>query len=343
MDYPILFEPLYKDYIWGGRKLAQLGKKLPGGIVAESWEIACHPAGTGIIANGDFSGMGLDRLLEIRGPEVLGSIVYSHSHGRFPLLIKLIDANGDLSVQVHPDDNYARTNENGELGKSEMWYIVDAEPGSKLVSGVKPGVTREMFQKAAADGTISSCLGYIDVKPGDCFDIPAGHVHAIGKGSLICEVQQNSNTTYRVYDYDRTDQSGKKRQLHMEKALDVIDFDSRGGNCKGLEISTKTCNRTYLKANKYFAAEHIELNGSVVEDTLGERFHCLTVLSGSIEINGTEVPGGHSCLIPASAGSYEVRGTARIIKSYVPDIEKDIIKPLSEAGFSMDEIAAVTG
>lgn len=344
MYYPLLFEPIYKDYIWGGRKLETMGKELPDHNVAESWEIACHPDGTGIVANGEFSGKRLDDLIDEYGPEILGSEIFGKKGGVFPLLIKLIDANNDLSVQVHPDDDYAYEHEDKSLGKSEMWYVIDAEPGTKLVSGMKKDVTRESFKKAVKENKVEECLNYVEVKPGDCFNIPAGLVHAIGKGNLICEIQQNSNTTYRVYDYNRTDDKGNKRPLHVEKALDVIDFSGeKGGRKNGIRIDCANISRTYLAANEYFAAELIESKGTFTEDTKGERFHCFTVLEGSLAINGTQLKKGTSCLIPASAGEYEVSGSGRAIKSYVPNLDENIRKPLLEAGYGEDEINGFIG
>ena len=344
MHYPLKFDPLYKDYIWGGRKLESLGKTLPETIVAESWEIASHPDGTGIVSNGEFKGQPLNKLVIEHGPELLGSAIYKDKNTKFPLLIKLIDANRDLSVQVHPDDNYAFIHENGELGKNEMWYVVDTEPGAKLVSGVKDGITKQDFKAAVKNGTIANCLNFIEVFPGDCINMPAGLIHAIGAGCLICEIQQNSNTTYRVFDYNRTDTAGNTRPLHIEKALDVIDFEAgEGGSTLGLTIAKNCVEQTFLVANNYFAVEKIDMDGSLIEDTNGERFHCYTVIKGSIKINGEKIDMGYSCLIPGSVGSYAIEGTAVLIKSYVPDLEKNIFTPLLEAGFSRSDIDSIIG
>lgn len=344
MYYPLLFEPIYKDYIWGGRKLETMGKQLPDHNVAESWEVACHPDGTGIVSNGKFSGKKLDDLIDEFGPDILGSEIFTKKGNTFPLLIKLIDANRNLSVQVHPDDDYAYKYENKSLGKNEMWYVVDAKPGSKLVSGIKKGVTKETFKKAIDANKVEDCLNYVKVKQGDSFNIPAGLVHAIGEGNLICEIQQNSNTTYRVYDYNRTDDKGNKRPLHVEKALDVIDFScEEGGVKKVLKIEQHDISRTYLVANQYFATELIESKNSFTEDTKGERFHCFTVLDGSLTINDTTLNKGTSCLVPAAVGKYRVSGKGKAIKSYVPDLDENIIKPLFEAGYKENEIKSFIG
>jgi mannose-6-phosphate isomerase len=247
-------------------------------------------------------------------------------------------------VQVHPDDTYAYEHENKSLGKNEMWYVIDAEPGTKLVSGLKRGVSKKAFEKAVAENKVEECLNYVDVKPGDCFNIPAGLVHAIGKGNLICEIQQSSNTTYRVYDYNRTDEKGNKRPLHVEKALDVIDFSGeKGGRKAGMKTGSGSFSRTYLAANEYFAAELIEADGSFTEDTEDERFHCFTVLEGNLSIDGIALSKGVSCLVPAALGEYTVTGKGKAIKSYVPDLEKNIRQPLLEAGFSKGEIDRFIG
>lgn len=339
MHYPLLFNPVYKDYIWGGRKFENFGKTLPEGIVAESWEISCHPDGESVIINGPDQSKTLQSIVDGKGEEILGSALYTGQPTKFPLLIKFIDANKDLSVQVHPDDEYAYENENGEYGKNEMWYIVDAVPGSKLVSGIKDGVTKEDFAKAVTENRVEECLNFVETHPGDCFNIPAGLVHAIGSGNLICEIQQNSNTTYRVYDYNRTDDNGNTRPLHVKKALDVIDFSSRDKiYYKGLSIEEEFATRTFLVANDFFAVERVLLDGTMTEDTNKERFHCFTVLEGTIEINGETVKKAHSCLIPASVGKYKVSGRAILVKSYVPDLQKNVMFPLMDAGYSIDEI-----
>jgi mannose-6-phosphate isomerase len=342
MYYPLKFKALYKDYIWGGRKLESLGKTLPDTNIAESWEISGHPDGTSIVSNGKYRGHSLSKLTAKYSKEILGTALYSNA--KFPLLIKFIDANKDLSVQVHPDDDYAYIHENGELGKNEMWYVVDAEPGTKLVAGVKDGITKQIFKSAIAKGTITKCLNFISVSSGDCINIPAGLIHAIGAGCLICEIQQNSNTTYRVYDYDRTDANGNKRPLHTKKALDVINFNAKkGGVTLGLSVIGNCWTKTFLVANMYFAVEKIDLSGTLTEDTKDERFHCYTVIKGSITINNEEIGMGCSCLIPGSTGSYSVKGTAVVIKSYVPDLEENIYIPLLNAGYSKTDIDSIIG
>ncbi len=223
--YPLLFEPVLKEYLWGGRTLeTQLGRTLPPGIVAESWEIAAHPDGTTIVTNGPYAGRSLVSVHDELGIDLIGTnSMWAQERGKFPLLVKLLDANDKLSVQVHPDDPYALEHEGNELGKTEMWVVLHAEPGAAINLGVKSGTTRERFAAALADGTVESMLHILPIHTGDVVCIPSGSIHALLGGALIAEVLQNSNTTYRVFDWNRlTD--GQPRQLHVEKALDVINF-----------------------------------------------------------------------------------------------------------------------
>lgn len=224
MLYPFKFEPIYKDYIWGGRNLEKIGKVLPEGKTAESWEVSCRVDGVSIISNGKYKGLSLIEVLKRNGMNVIGTDSYNSKNLYFPLLLKLIDASEKLSVQVHPDNDYARVNENGELGKREAWYVIDAKPDARIIYNVKPGTNKESFIKAINENELDSCLNYINVFPGDIFDIHPGVIHSIGEGIVIAEIQQNSNITYRLYDYGREDEKGNKRPLHIKKALDVIDF-----------------------------------------------------------------------------------------------------------------------
>jgi mannose-6-phosphate isomerase len=340
MLYPFKFNPVFKDYIWGGRELEKLGKKLPEGITAESWEISSHPDGTSTIANGEFKGQLLTEVIDRYGKEIVGSELFKAA-GKFPLLIKFIDANNKLSVQVHPSDEYAKEHENGELGKNEMWYILASKPGAKLVYGTRPGITKGDFAKSVEEDKIGECLNEVDVFPGDVLNIPAGLVHAIGEGIVLTEIQQNSNTTYRVFDYNRVDNKGNKRPLHIEKALDVIDFNLGLNKAKtrGLDVRLNaTSTKSYKIANKYFS---VEVYGNIEENADGSKFHIYVFVDGAGEIhyNGgkIKVTRGDSILIPAALGKYTIEGRLAL-KTYVPDIEKDIIKPLIDSGYSNDEI-----
>ena len=219
--YPLSFQPVFKDYIWGGRNLETiLGRELPAGNIAESWEIAAHPNGQTKVKNGPLAGCTLDQVRQRWGERLLGSSVNSTS---FPLLIKLLDANRWLSVQVHPDDAYAMKNA-GELGKTELWIILHAEPGAEIIYGLKSGVDRQALSQATEDGAAESQLHRLPIQTGDAVYVPAGTVHALGPGALVAEIQQNSDTTYRLYDWDRTDAEGQARPLHVRQALDVVDW-----------------------------------------------------------------------------------------------------------------------
>jgi mannose-6-phosphate isomerase len=344
MFYPFKFKPVYKDYIWGGRNLEKYGKVLPDGIVAESWEISCHPDGTSIISNGNLQGILLPEVIKKFGIDIVGNKLPGNDLKKFPLLVKLIDANNDLSVQVHPDDNYAFKHENGEYGKNEAWYIISAKPGSKLIYDVVPGITREDFRYAVEQNRIEDCLKYVSVSEGDIIDIPAGLLHAIGSGIILAEVQQNSNTTYRVYDYNRTDTYGNKRPLHIEKALDVIDFNNtnRKEKYRGLKIDMGNAKKTFLVANRYFCIELVEIDGQLDDNADGSRFYIYTFLEGNGNIicdsGKFPVKMGESVLIPASLGKYTIEGHIKGLCSFVPDIEVNVVTPLRNAGYSLDDI-----
>lgn len=219
---PLLLRPSGKDYLWGGRRLNdEFEKGIELTPLAETWECSTHPDGPCYVAQGAEAGKTLAQVLRAH-PEYLG---LRHSgEDTLPILIKFIDAKQDLSVQVHPSDAYAQERENGQLGKTEMWYVLDAGKNAKLVYGLRQDMTRETLKKTITDGTIMKYLQKVPICKGDVFFIPAGTIHAIGAGALVAEIQENSNLTYRLYDYDRVDKSGKKRQLHIDKALEVADL-----------------------------------------------------------------------------------------------------------------------
>lgn len=221
-DNPVVkLDPAFKDNLWGGTNLRTMfGKECDYDIIAESWELSAHPDGQSVIAEGSYKGMLFNDYLSIIGKEALGW--KCQAQDRFPVLIKFIDAKQALSIQIHPDDEYALENEN-EYGKNEMWYVVDCEPGAYLYCGLSKDSTREEIEERIANNTITEILNRIEVKKGDVVMVKAGTIHAIGAGIIICEIQQNSNSTYRMYDYDRRDKFGNPRELHIEKAMDVVD------------------------------------------------------------------------------------------------------------------------
>lgn len=314
--YPIKFENLYFEKVWGGRDLSLFRDNLPEGNIGESWDVACHKNGTSVVANGEFKGKKLDQLIEEKGYELIGTKI---SKDWFPLLIKLINAKESLSVQVHPDDKYGKEVE-GDMGKTEVWYVVEAFEGANLVVGTKEGCTKEQFKKAIETGNLEPYMNKINVKKGDVYFVKSGLIHAIGEGVIIAEIQQNSDTTYRVYDY------GRDRELHIEKALDVVDLSLKGEKSAGIKIEKDSCNKTYLCLCKDFSLEMYNVKTEVEEVSDEERFFVFTVVDGEGEIvykDGVEsLKNGDSVLIPASLGKYTLRGNMKALKSYVPDVEK---------------------
>jgi len=224
MNQPFLLKPSAKDYLWGGTRLNdEFAKGIDMSPLAETWECSTHPDGPSYAASGAFAGRSLTEILK-ENPHFLGS--HPQTRGELPILIKFIDAKQDLSVQVHPDDEYARERENGQQGKTEMWYVLDAGRDTHLVYGLSRSVEKSTLRRAIRQGTLQKYLQRVPVRKDDVFYIESGTVHAVGAGALIAEVQQNSNLTYRLYDYDRTDKYGHKRELHVEKALEVANLKS---------------------------------------------------------------------------------------------------------------------
>lgn len=308
--YPIKFKSIYFEKIWGGRDFEAFRPDLPAGNIGESWDIACHPNGTGIVENGEYKGMPFNALIEKFQDALAGTKV---SKVKLPLLVKLINAGEKLSVQVHPGDEYAKVNE-GEYGKTEAWYVIDAKPGASLVIGTK-NCTREQFREAIKDGTVENYLNKVDVKKGDSFLISSGLVHAIGGGVIIAEIQQNSDITYRVYDY------GRPRELHIEKALDVIDFNLQGENLSdNKSVRYKGYTHNVLCTNKYFSIEKFDITDLYNDHSSKERFDILTCVDGKGQIEGDgfsyPITKGDSYFIPSALGSYVIKGNLSILKSF---------------------------
>lgn len=320
MLYPMkLIAPL-KDYIWGGTRLKEeYGKKTDLDKVSESWELACHKDGKSVIANGEAKGQTLEDWLAAQGKEVLGTHVEKFPY--FPLLIKLIDAKDNLSVQVHPDNDYAQRVE-GEYGKTEMWYIVDCEPGASLLYGFKKKITKKEFESRIKDNTLLEVCNSVPVHKGDVFFIDSGTLHAIGKGILICEIQQNSNTTYRIYDYGRVGKDGKPRELHVKKALDVTKLEPpKAHPTLACDVDIFAGAKARLLAScEYFTTYHLTVDGKAVLMCGDDSFQSFTVLDGGLEVKdaaGTKVKfkKGETCFLPAGIGRYKLEGKAEIILS----------------------------
>ena len=310
-SFPFLLRPSFKDYIWGGERLRTVfGKKTEISPLAESWECSTHPDGPSYAASGAFDGQTLAEILNDH-PEFLGSRALALTGGKpeLPILVKLIDAKRDLSVQVHPDDAYALSKE-GQPGKTEMWYVLDAEPGSSLVCGLAEKAGKEEFKKAALDGSVMQILRKVPVKKGDVFFISPGTVHAIGAGVLVAEIQQSSNLTYRLYDYGRLGADGKPRQLHLDKAMDVADLTPH-------PVDTRmSC--------KYFTVKELDLAGHgswILMKADAQSFHALLCTEGRAEIS---VPGGRDAaklavskgdcvFVPACGDDLELKGSAFLL------------------------------
>ncbi|MCR4888360.1 MAG: class I mannose-6-phosphate isomerase [Ruminococcus sp.] len=317
---PFELIPPIKDYIWGGTKLReQFGKESDLDRLAESWELSCHKDGVSIIKNGEFAGMPLTEFIE-QHPEVLGKNCGKFSN--FPVLIKLIDARDNLSVQVHPDDDYAMRVE-GEYGKTEMWYIVDCEPGAELIYGFKSDISKDAFKKAIEENTLLEYVNKVPVKKGDVFFIKAGTLHAIGKGILIAEIQQNSNTTYRVYDYGRVGADGKPRALHIDKAIDVTKrcFPAVPYG-QPEKVNMAGMWRTPLAECSYFSTEKFDIfrNMSV---GYADTFCHVLVLDGEADMfSGDEcimhLKKGSSVFVPAGSDTYDIKGKCSIILTKEP-------------------------
>ena len=286
--------PDCKDNVWGGEKLKiKYGKKTEKSPCAETWELSLHKDGLTLLENGQ-------TLAEVATKEDLGNQVAKFL--MFPLLIKFIDAKEDLSVQVHPDDEYGLKYENS-LGKTEMWYVVEADEGAGLYLGFKDTYPPEQIQTAVENNTLMQLLRFYPVKEGDCFFIPAGTVHAIGGGCLICEIQQNSNTTYRLYDY------GRGRQLHLKQAFDVSKF----APYTPYQFSSQV-----LAECAYFSVEKVCVDGKLSLSTDKNSFHCITCVVGEGTINGKTLALGDSYFVPANFGEYHLEGKMQIIKTLVP-------------------------
>ncbi len=311
-------KPSCKDYLWGGSRLIkEYGKEYAGDVLAETWELSCHPDGPSVIDGGEYAGRTLAEYIEENGKEVLGSSCSQFED--FPILIKFIDAKDNLSIQVHPDNQYALKNE-GQYGKTEMWYVLDAGKNAFLYYGFQKEISREEFARRIEEDTLLEVLHAVHVQKGDVLFIEAGIIHAIGKDILIAEIQQNSNVTYRVYDYGRTGKDGKKRELHTDKALAVTNRTPvmRNSGCY-----------PHVAACDYFTVDKLNLDGKVMQEMAGEvsekSFASILILEGEgiIENQGelAAYKKGDSFFLPAGCGSYRVKGTCDALVTTVREKE----------------------
>ncbi len=303
--YFLLTEPALRDYLWGGRKLQTvLGKALPpDGVWAESWEVVDHAEHQSIIRNGAFAGQSLAEVSLVHPHWLFGDSGVT----KLLLLLKYLDCQRVLSVQVHPDDAYGQRMTPPDLGKTEAWYIVDAEPGAVLYAGLNRGVTRDSLRLAIEAGKVEDCLHRIEPKRGDCVFIPAGTVHALGAGLLVAEIQQASNTTFRLFDWNRVDANGKPRALHIDQSLEVIDFDS-GPRSLQQPASTEQPGRERLVSCEKFTFDRLTGSISVAGDG---RLHLLTAPYGGVELQCNDqhqkLATGESVILPAALGKVEAK------------------------------------
>lgn len=311
--------PAGKDYLWGGTRLRdEYGKKIELTPLAETWECSVHPDGPSHIMSGEFKGRTLADVLKSH-PEYLGTKV---KNGELPVLIKFIDAKKDLSIQVHPDDEYARKYEN-QNGKTEMWYVIDADEGADLIYGFQHKVTPEILKEAVDTGTLDKHLQKVKVHKGDVFYVPAGTVHGIGAGILIAEIQESSNVTYRVYDYNRVDKNGKKRELHFDKAVQVMNMEiaPEAKQKSRLVKYYPGCSRELLCRCKYFETERIQVTKGFSFSVKEESFQILMCLDGYGQVETMDADQkpirfckGETMFLPAGMGRCLVVGDAMVLK-----------------------------
>ncbi len=330
-------KPSCKDYLWGGRRLIEeYGKAYEGEILAETWELSCHPDGPSMIANGAHAGKTLPQFIAEQGKQALGT--NCRRFRDFPILIKFIDAKDNLSIQVHPDNRYALKNE-GQYGKTEMWYVMDAGKDAFLYYGFEKEISKEEFEKRILEDNLLEALHAVPVKKGDVLFIESGTIHAIGKDILIAEIQQNSNVTYRVYDYGRVGADGKKHELHVDKAVAVTKRAPAVGNA-GAYPHIADCD--------YFTVDKLELDGAVKKKLAGEvgpeSFVSILILDGegTVTNNGESVSyqKGDSLFLPAGSGAYEIEGVCDALVTTIRE-KKDGLRIGIDIGVTDTKIGIV--
>ncbi len=338
--YPLLFQPNLHTVVWGGKQLCPYkGLASSDEPIGESWEVSAVPSSTSIISNGPFAGRDLISVVN-ESPEapeaILGHAVNEKYHGQLPLLVKFIDAKRDLSIQVHPNDEMAQR-EHGKMGKSEMWYIIKAEPGAHLYAGFKHQITPYEYQKRIEDGTITDVLADHPVKAGDVFYLPAGRVHAICGGILLAEVQQSSDITYRIFDYNRPGMDGKPRELHTELAAEALDFHVEANyRTEYVEPDNRAIQ---IIDSPYFDVRVMELTVPFHRNLMKyDSFNISMCLEGDCRIvirsTGDEVllKEGHSTLIPAAIADYDViplHGKSRLLDAFIDNMDKSLTGKVS--------------
>lgn len=318
--YPLKFQPILKDKIWGGQKLQQLLHKSTSSTKAgESWEISDVEGDTSIVANGPLKGTSLKTLMDTYTSDLMGAKNFRQFGKKFPLLIKFIDAKQDLSVQLHPNDELAKARHNS-FGKTEMWYVVQADPASNLIVGFNQEMTPELYVKHLEDKTLQSILNFDAVKSGDTYFIEVGRIHAIGAGVLLAEIQQTSDITYRVYDWDRVDADGNERELHNDIALEAFDFDMPD-NFR-VQYAPKSNVSTELVSCPYFTTNVLEVTQTISKQNTQDSFVIYMCVEGkaNLEVDGivTEFSMGETVLIPACIETFSMSSNhAKLLEVYI--------------------------
>lgn len=316
--YPLQFLPIFKERIWGGSKLKTLlNKPITSDAIGESWEISSVDNDLSIVANGYLRGKTIEEVIDSYPEQLLGTKVFAKYGKKFPLLFKFLDAKDDLSIQVHPNDQLALQRHNS-FGKTEMWYVVQADKKAKLVVGFKNKSTKEEYLQRLSDNSLLEILDLKEVKKGDALLLNTGTVHAIGAGSLIAEIQQASDITYRIYDFDRVDAKGNKRELHTELALDAINFDLVHSN---KEYSKEMNTSNPMVDCEYFTTNYLPLHGELNVSRDGSSFTVYMCVEGSFSIEMEEQTYqytiGDTVLIPANMGKYQLNGSASLLEIYI--------------------------
>lgn len=317
------FNSVLKPVLWGGDRLVAF-KRLPAQCepIGESWELSAMPGRESVVAQGEDQGLTLTGLVRRYGADLVGRDVYRRYGDRFPLLIKLIDARCDLSVQVHPGDEMAMRC-HGCMGKNEMWYILEAEAGAIIRTGFNRRLTQAEFDRRMADGTLLEAVNAVESRPGDTFYIPAGQIHTIGAGNLLVEIQQSSDVTYRVWDYNRRDADGNLRQLHVQQAREALDYEPRDGQVHYMDHGGGQM--TGLVCSPDFDVRRLDVDGAYRLDMPeGHSFVAAVCLDGDLRLSADNMPGaslsrGETALIPAAASCVEMNGTARLLLASVPE------------------------
>jgi mannose-6-phosphate isomerase len=316
--YPLQFNPIFKERIWGGEKLKTvLNKAIPSATIGESWELSTVKGDVSVVSNGEWIGKSLIDLIDKFPNEILGTAVYTRFGMEFPLLFKYLDAREDLSIQVHPNDVLAKKRHNS-FGKTEMWYVMQADADSRIIVGFKENSNAEQYLESLKNKTLLSLLDDIKVKSGDVFFLETGTVHAIGAGLVIAEIQQTSDITYRLYDFDRVDANGNTRELHVDLALEAINYNT----VKTKKEYTTNINKSNAVVDcPYFTTNFIPLEGEISISKSGQSFTVYMCIEGDFEITTAQskfqYKKGDTVLMPAALNSFVLSGKASILEIYI--------------------------